>query len=256
MLLFYKRDFYPKGILFWFLTVFFSVSANAQSNSEMLAENLPPIEETLRQNKRLYAEYAINRLYEEGAVLVRLHTRTKSLQAYEKAGYRKQANKIREKDKAYNLLLMNSFKENFDFCKVYFFFADDSKKVLAGEKSGCFLNDDLEVDESIVFEENYFLIIEVGDSNEEYNTLKAPEYRNKEFLPNRGAQTKALLVKDALLKQMPKTFPSHVMRVHKNSRLPLKVSYMNDSFHQFYEYKRSANYRENAKYFLRGSSEK
>ena len=68
-----------------------------------------------------------------GVLLVRLKTREKSIAALEKKGNSEMAYALRAKQKMFNARLVESFRQYFTYCPVYFFYSDESKKVLERE---------------------------------------------------------------------------------------------------------------------------
>lgn len=68
-----------------------------------------------------------------GVLLVRLKTRKKSIAALENKGNSEMAYALRAKQKMFNARLIESFRQYFTYCPVYFFYSDESKKVLERE---------------------------------------------------------------------------------------------------------------------------
>ena len=63
-----------------------------------------------------------------------------------------------EEQFAENQRTMVLFKELFNFCPVYFFYANQTKQVLAGNITGNLLNDALQPDTSIhLFTDNFYI---------------------------------------------------------------------------------------------------
>lgn len=65
-------------------------------------------------------------LHDNSVLLVRLQSREKSIQAYRDAGKIDCANKKEKEQRENNKNIVNAFEQNFDFCEVYFFYADQS----------------------------------------------------------------------------------------------------------------------------------
>ncbi|MGB0932590.1 MAG: hypothetical protein ACPGVB_17530, partial [Chitinophagales bacterium] len=99
---------------------------------------------------------------QKGALLVRLKTRQNTIDAFKERGYKKMARQVEEKQLQSNKKLMTTFQKHFNFCKVYFFYSNDSDKVLEKDLSGIFLNKDLEKDASIKVDEDHVFIAEIG----------------------------------------------------------------------------------------------
>ncbi|RMG86735.1 MAG: hypothetical protein D6714_03665 [Bacteroidetes bacterium] len=71
----------------------------------------------------------------DGALLVRLQTGNRTVEALKNAGHPERAAKAREKQKLRNEWIVRAFEHHFDFCPVYFFYSDQSDAVLKGDWS-------------------------------------------------------------------------------------------------------------------------
>jgi len=96
------------------------------------------------------------------ALLVRLRSYKKQLDLLEGEQYANRKQLIIDKRDKDNKEIMTSFKEEFDFCPVYFFYNYDTKKVLNKQFDGIFLNSNLEKDANISFDLDTFMIGELG----------------------------------------------------------------------------------------------
>lgn len=71
------------------------------------------------------------------------------------------ANKIKIKQESYNKQIIAAFRNNFNFCPIYFFFSNYSDSILSNHLNGIiFLNDSLQPDTSIKFVPNKYLTAE------------------------------------------------------------------------------------------------
>lgn len=77
---------------------------------------------------------------------------------------------------AYKLRLIQYFDSLYNFSKVYFIADYDHERLMKGERKGFFINANGNVDESIVLNENYYLIFGRGDSDEKI-IIKQPNGR-------------------------------------------------------------------------------
>ena len=148
-----------------------------------------------KKQKELNDSIATAQLTElkNGALLVRLRSYQKQLKVFEKrgdsVGLRNEKRKIRLK----HLEIVNAFKVEYSFSKVYFFKSHNSSKVKAGELKNVVLNDSLEpVDFS---SSNYYI---------------ADPYRI-EFAKMNSSQNGISLM-DKKLKQLDKPFPYYVRK--------------------------------------------
>lgn len=188
-------------------------------------------DESLRKFENRVSKYQIQEL-SKGALLVRLNTRTQSVQALRDMGKKEMAQKIEDKQRALNLSIVKAFRERFTFCPVYFFYSDNSIQVKnkAFDKVA-FLNDKLESDTSVKMIKPYFLIAEFGRI--EQDTLKRSSYTYDAQAQNGQRHTHqyyggtdmgfgALLVKSDKFVQLRKPFPFYVRTFDS---LPIKRSY-------------------------------
>ena len=106
--------------------------------------------------------YNILRRLKTGSVIVRLKTDQKSVDAYKRDGEEKIAQRIIEQRKAQNQRIYDAFKGYFTFCKVYFIYAEDTRKFLQGKH--VFLNSNLAYDNSITMRDTNFIFCEYGSA--------------------------------------------------------------------------------------------
>lgn len=161
----------------------------------------------------------INQL-QNGALLVRLHTKAPSIDALRKQGNENKANKIERKQKEFNLAVRQAFLNHFDFCPTYFFYSEQSVAVRNKQFENVdFLNDSLQPDKSIIFSSSSFLTAEFGAIEQDTNTyFKDYHYvAGAEGLERRtsyyGGPTMgfgALVIKSDIFIQLCKPFPYYV----------------------------------------------
>jgi hypothetical protein len=82
-----------------------------------------------KRKKRLEVAHDQIEKLKSGFLLVRLKTSENSINALEKVGRVKKANRLQSKQEKENLKIINAFKYRFDFCDVYYFLSHDSEKV-------------------------------------------------------------------------------------------------------------------------------
>ncbi|MFK7905055.1 MAG: hypothetical protein AB8B69_08020 [Chitinophagales bacterium] len=144
---------------------------------------------------------------QKGALLVRLKTRKKTIDAFKNSGYLKMADQVEMKQKAKNQKLMNAFRKNFSFCEVYFFYSEDSEKIMEGEYEGIFLNENLEKDARIVLKEDFILTAEVGSIVKDPVSVDAS---GNEYAATSGMSESVLIIKDSNFEQLRRPFPYYV----------------------------------------------
>lgn len=178
--------------------------------------------ETDTQTLRERASSTLVELHNNGAVIVRLKTSTKSIAAYRKAGQNDVAERIEKDLRKQNERIYDAFTSHFYFCKVYFIYSNDTKAFLEGNKS-VFLNSDLEKDPSITptFTDDNFIFCEYG-SPEAFSGFQTTEHyrgvggelrsnRVLDTLPTRTttspATTSGLFFLDKTGRQLLRPFP-------------------------------------------------
>lgn len=87
------------------------------------------------QSKLDSAQRDLKRL-KNGALLVRLQENSRTIEALKKAGKNERAEEYRKKQYRENRATLLSFRETFDFCPVYFFYASDSDSIRYGKLEG------------------------------------------------------------------------------------------------------------------------
>jgi hypothetical protein len=114
-----------------------------------------------------------------GALLVRLKTRTNAITALRKIGKNVQADVVEKQQAEFNLNIIDAFKKNFNFCPTYFFYSDYSDNIKEKQfDKVTFLNDSLRPDPTIKFDAKGFLIAEFGTV--EQDTAKYYSYNSTE----------------------------------------------------------------------------
>lgn len=162
-------------------------------------------QDTLLPNKMIGYEQLTS--LKNGALIVRLKTNDKSVAAYRNSGRTDIANKIIADRKVQNEKIMDAFRSQFDFCKVYFIYATDADEILCGNK-GYFLNEKLERDTSLQLKEDYFLFAEYGSVaanmlQDEYHYKNV----NKTVATSTLTTSSAIFISDTTLTQLKEPFP-------------------------------------------------
>jgi hypothetical protein len=165
-----------------------------------------------------------------GALIVRLKSQDRKIQAYTKSGNHALVAKLESELLKFNMGLMDAFNNYYDFSAVYFIYPDDYSKVLNGNTSGFFLNNNLEKDSSIVLEQEKFFICEYGpvyaEAIEDQNNARI------KVVTSTPVQQDALVIKDTDLQQLITPFPAYVSIRLKT--MWKAVENMNSNLHKYY----------------------
>ncbi|MCW5907387.1 MAG: hypothetical protein KIS94_05985 [Chitinophagales bacterium] len=185
----------------------------------------------LAQSNRTIAIQQIADL-KSGALIVRLKTNDKSVEAYRRNGRNDVADRIIADRKIQNQKIVDAFRSRFDFCKVYFIYASSTNQVLEGT-TGLFLNDAMEPDTSIVIKESYFLLAEYGTVTA---NMRGDEYHYKNVDKTEASSntttSSAIFISDTSLTQLKEPFPFYQTVLLEN--YTKAVDRLNSALHRFY----------------------
>ncbi len=95
-----------------------------------------------------------------GALVVRFQSNRRKIEAFRKQGNSEAENKVRAETQYYTKLMMRAYMDEFNFCKVYFMYAEYSDSLLKGARKGIFLDTTLSLDNTIEMKEQFYLIAE------------------------------------------------------------------------------------------------
>lgn len=168
----------------------------------------------------------------DGALIVRLKTNERSIEAYKKNGMTELANKLIAENTARNQKLLDAFRQFYDFSALYFIEAKNTAALLAG-KQNIFLNDSLRIDTAIhLLIKNIFIV--------EYGTIttneRTDEYRYTGVYhtepSSTSASTNVIFVSDTTLSQLREPFPFYQQTYLNN--FGKAVANLNRNLHKAY----------------------
>ena len=213
-------------------------------NKTNTSDNVNPGEKSVITTKQ-----QINQMH-NSALLIRLKTRKNSIAALRKSGQNKKADKIESRQAEFNTKVINAFKTNFDFCPTYFFYSDYSQAIMDKKFEDVeFLNDSLQYDPNITFNNKSFLTAEFGLIEQDtaryfdgyYHTTSEGNGLEKRTKYNGGPNMsfRALIIKNEQFLQLGRPFPYYARTL---SSLPIfkrqpktVIKKMNDQLHSFYQ---------------------
>ena len=179
-------------------------------------------------NDKIRATDEINLLF-ENALIVRLKTNRRKIEAYQKAGMMEKADKLEKELNMTNQETIQIFKRNFSFCPIYFINAEDYNLAL-NEQPGIFLNERGEKDESIVFDYRSFLFCDRGAA---YAPVIANQKdANTKMVSSTPSIQDAFVIKNMDLEQLVEPFPYKAAIRFDN--IEGAVSNLNSSLINFY----------------------
>lgn len=151
-----------KSFQFFFPIFLFLFSTSLLAQTEVVKET----------NTRI----AIQEL-KEGALIVRLPSHAKKIAAMEeliqdksvskrnKENLKRQVTLIKQEAKLRNEAIVNGFTTAYDFSDVLFIYDSDTKALQGGKTQGIFLNEKLEIDNSIELQERPYLFVRFGQTD-------------------------------------------------------------------------------------------
>lgn len=162
----------------------------------------------------------------EGALLVRLQTRSQAIAALTDRGDTAQARVLRLAQEAKNLEIAHAFASEFDFCPVYFFYAEASAQVKERDfEKVSLLNESLKPVSGASIVQSNFLLAEFGNSPPQRSEFFELHYRtaNGEWVierykdPNKnGSRISGLVVMNNQFQRLSKPFP-YLVRTFENT---------------------------------------
>ena len=210
------------------LTFIFSFGLIAQSNSIIQTKEIANVQ--IKQMK-------------SGKLLVRLYNKSNVIKALEEKGMVKRAKAVKRKQKKINKEIVAAFKE-FKFCDVYFFFSDQSEKLIKGEYSKVTLFSDTGMSPvDVTLDSNYF-VVDFGVLSD-IKTSVATEQPKKSGITKKkrykgtsiSTSMRCMYLRNNKLEQLKRPFPYYV-RFHPSPLQDLTykevVTKMNKQLVTFY----------------------
>ena len=172
-------------------------------------------------------------LLKRGALLVRLRTNAGTISKLKKAGNIDLATQVERETQLKNKAIMRTYRQEFNFCSVYFFNSDCSDSVKHKHLENIFVDSNLVVDPTIVCKANFYLIAEQGSI---YNSSLGivRESLAKEAV-ERGTifRDVFIVIKNRYFIQVHKPFPYFQKGlIEKNNRAYMKD--FNERLQEFY----------------------
>lgn len=212
------------------------------------AQSPPPLRENYTYNnwRKAIARWQINSLA-DGVLLVRLKTNQSAIDQLRAAGNDKYADKIETRQTELNEGLIKAFREQFDFCDVYFFTSNYSDLVRAHKLDSIpfvakhVVNPDSQIDAS-----TSFLVAEFGTLQADTTSMK-DRFQTEDsntgntvtYSTNSNLGVPALIFKSDQIVQLNEPFPYYV-RTYKSidflvdKPLSRVIEKANERLHVFY----------------------
>ena len=179
-----------------------------------------------------------------GCLLVRLHTMQKSIDKLEEFGRTEDAEKIRSRVDMKNQNIRQAFKDEFDFCPVYFFMSQYSDKILEGHMDSIPFTD---ADGAVVYPEiESYLVAGFGitkpDTAAFFNGYRQEVTdhgieQKPTYYADKNMGLPALIIYSPQLIQLTDPFPYYVRNFDSlpiKRSIPKSVRKMNSKLHHYY----------------------
>ena len=186
-----------------------------------------------QKNKQLHAQDEIVKL-KEGALIVLLAKKTKSIEAYRSKGFEAQARKIESEQHYINSMLYKAFQKSYTFSKVYFAWAEDLEKIKNGERSSVFLDSNLNIIPGAPMNEDYFLIAEYGDLYSTSVGFADTATMQKQYEKGEVMRKNTIVVKNVYRLQLKRPFP-YYQTSHKPKNLHWKIRKWNKRLEEYHK---------------------
>jgi hypothetical protein len=141
------------GVIFLIPIIFISQESDCQKYQDR---------SKFSKKAKLLAAWQIKNL-KKGAIIVRIPDEPTKIKKLMDEKKEKEAALRYEKFLRKYKVQYRFFREQFTFCKFYFMYAKDYRRVMNGERKGFFLDSTLCVNDSIELKENFFMIAEEDD---------------------------------------------------------------------------------------------
>jgi hypothetical protein len=189
----------------------FSVAQEVTGEPERNSKDYKDPEQHERFNKRrnIVGAWQINEL-KNGALVVRLKTNHLAIEELRKAGNTKLADEKEIETFAINKNTMFAFLDNFRFCKVYFMPAQYSDSLLAGKRSGIFLDTNLNINPAITLKEKFYLLAERDYAYNSSIGFVPEDSARKVFEGGNPVKQMAVVIKNKYGHQLKGPFPYFV----------------------------------------------
>jgi hypothetical protein len=218
------------GCLFLFATGASGQAVNAATGHDDYKD--PKTHEKFARRKKMVAAWEINRL-KEGALVVRLKTSQKGIDALRKDGKNEEADQKEAEQYLINKYIVRSFLDHYNFSKVYFMYSNYSDSLLDGRRSGFFLDSSLTVNPALKLDGNFYLIAERDYVyNSSLGFIREDSARSVVEAGN-PTREMAIVVKNKYNHQLKGPFPYYVKDKTYTSAsvpVPIRVTYKGKSY--------------------------
>lgn len=202
-----------------------------------------------RRRRIFVANWQINQLADSGALVVRLKSNKKSIEALKKLNKLNTAKELEISTYAMNKQIVRAFYHHYHFSKLYFIYDYSYDSLLKKIKGNYFLDTNLQRNPDIQLTEKFYLIAE-KDNLVQSSIGFVPESQAKS-VSETGAPVKevAIVIKNKYGHQLKSPFPYYV-KGNNILKYPLYVQKLQKRFEEFKSKNPRENYPDDVKPFL------
>jgi len=220
--------------------IMFALISNAQEEATF------PGNAEYRRQRKTAARKSIKEL-KAGVLLVRLDFQQRKIDYFTKYENFQEVERIQKKQSKINAEIADAFNTHYNFCEVYFFRMNDSRKLLQGKyDSVLFFNSQLEPDSSVNLEDRTWFVAEFGYIEQDTSIFysgASPTPQNEDnpagvtYYGGSKNNKSALVIRNDKFDQLRDPFPYYVGfnyfgSVKKRYRLP--VQKLNRHLHNYF----------------------
>jgi hypothetical protein len=177
-----------------------------------------------------------------GYLLVRLSTRSKTIEDLQRMGKSRAAEEIRKQQEEKNKRIVAAFNKYFNFCEYRFFYSQYSDDIQKGNFKFLIFNKDLSVDESFSVEgKTYYVgefgIVEPDQTKESYDTELqytddfSAELKRVKYGPSTN-KIYALIIKNNNYVQLTRPFPFFATGISTEKMVKKTNSHLNNFYNK------------------------
>jgi hypothetical protein len=196
--------------------------------------------------KEKYKDFAIlhlDSLKKNGALIVILKSKSRAVEAYEKAGNTKIAEEMMNNIKKQNRYLYKSYIAFWKFCPVFFIYAKDLDDFNKGKRTNIFVDSTYNINNDITMNLPFYIFNEFGtyyevqNKDHDYAPGKWKNTNYENYDPSTGIPVKSdcIVVKDKLMRQYRFPFPNYVQSWGSLPGMKKAVDNLNNRFKTAFE---------------------
>lgn len=159
-----------------------------------------------------------------GILLVNLHTYTNTVTSLQKIGKNKEADKLQSDLKQMNQQIITAFEKYFKYCKVYYFYSNNSDSILAHQYANVVFDSAYNPVPAILLDTTSVFIADFSTTDNNRNANSDPDDKWEKSKANDFTMS-GLIMRDKNMIQLNKPFPYYVRVSNFEMILPKEKIY-------------------------------